>query len=260
MHFMSSLCTTTTTITSTGPFFICRSTDSAIIGNCMIEPLKSYRYERPDLTFLNLPIYADYWYNMFDEIYRMPLEIVWWHLIHDLHIAGTLVDYTINTITDEMFEHTYQSMLAKTISKMDYSFLSDNPIWSSAIDDISGRGYYRLYMLIIHKAHSIGVLSYMNSKYVTSGQLEKEYSRALFEHLPTIIGRPDFWEYCGIKHPPTFEPIIHPRCDERCHGRPELALKGHIKRTIGHPKYDACIDDSRVCEHLTHTYYSFMPL
>ena len=200
---------------------------------------------------------SSYWSSVAWALPRKKLPQVWERLLKDLYTAGTLDDHTLLTLTDtrRTFEDVYQTLLEERIAELDYAFLSE-PIyeaWAAALHSISERSFYRLHKLIIHKAHSIGLLSFMNPACLIKGKLECEYGHAIIKHLPAVIGIPDIWTIHNNIYNYQFYVIFNPRCDERCRNRIGRQVNGITERDIHYPSAQTPDEYERICNHSTHS-------
>ena len=231
--------------------YVDRSSFDKLVGVCLFVPRDVI-----DWSFLEEPQYA-YWLFVFDYIEYKPLKEVYLHMIYTAHLKGDLETFNLLNLSEERFEAAYQSLLAQTVSTLDFEFLylPQCTEWATAFATLEGQTYASLFKIILCKAYQTQMIRFINPDCIAEGTLDREYKKAIYMHLQWCLKMPYLFALHNITSIYDFRiiNIDDARCDERCFQKdtcnivrkPAFYMVPHID----HPEYETVTEYYRTCHH-----------
>ena len=209
-----------------------------------------------DWSFLEEPRYA-YWLFVFNHLAYKPLEAVYLHMIYTAHLEGNLDTLTLLNYSEERFEAAYQSLLAKTVSTLDFEFLCmpEYVEWAAAFETLSGQTYSPLFKIILCKAYQTQMLQFINPSSIIDGTLDYAYKSAIYTHLQKYLNMPYLFSLHNISSIYDFRiiDIDNVRCDERCFHKDAWNIVRKCayfaEPHIDHPEYATARQYYSTCHH-----------
>ena len=214
-----------------------------------------------DFSFLEAyPYWLDafeYLYNSLTDTFDKPCSQVILHMLYSAHLNNTLAALRWGDILSapRQVAEMYMVMVRENLELLDFSFLllPEFGEWAAIWEELSTLSFGPLYMTIIHKAFSIGVLSFMAAEGILAGTLETEYKRALFEHLPAIVNLPCVWVMHHIINPHELSVVKMPQCDDRCKRRLARSRNfAYCDEDLDTLSVETSEEYYMVCRHCTH--------